>query len=86
MKTDKDILEKGKREYPNLTQEAIKFIDATPDENYPLRILHAYRENCNSRYETHGLSKEDARFWEIMNEFQEQRAKILDEAIGKLTR
>jgi len=84
MKTDKQIIEDRKKRFPNLTQEAIRFIDATPDENYPLRILQAYRENCNARYETHGLDENDTRFWEIMNEMQEQRANVLDEAIAKM--
>ena len=85
MKTDKEILEERKCMFPKMTQEAIKYIDATPEGSYPLKILRAYRQNCNSRYETHGLPKEDTRFWEIMNEFQELRAEILDKAIKKLT-
>ena len=36
---------------PPLTQEAIHHVDGTPNEEYPLRILRAYRENCNYRWE-----------------------------------
>ena len=73
-----------KTKWPDLKPESILNVDATPDEDYPLRILKAYRQNCNSRYKTHGLSKKDVKFWDMMNEWQDQRAKILDKAILKL--
>lgn len=86
MKTDEEILEEKRSKYPNLTQEEVKFINSTPDENYPLRILQTYRRNCDSFWETRGLSEDDTRFWEIMNEHQRERAEILDRAIRKLTK
>lgn len=71
-------------ELPDLTQPVIQFIDATPDEDYPLRILKAYRENCNSRWATGTGGECDNLLFALMNEHAEQRAKILDKAIGKL--
>ena len=69
---------------PKLTQETIKYVDSTPDENYPIRILEAYRENCNYLWEVHGLTDGEKHFYDIMNEHQILRAKILDAAIKKL--
>ena len=34
---------------PDLTQKTVKWIDATPNNEYPLRILRAYREDCNCK-------------------------------------
>ena len=73
-----------KTKLPELTQQSILHVDATPDENYPLRILQAYRENCNSQWEVHGLPEKETLIYDAMNEHQKQRAKILDEAIKKL--
>lgn len=84
MKTDEEILKEKRSRFPSLTQQTIEFVDSTPNENYPLRILQTYRKNCDSLWETHGLPENDTRFWEIMNEHQRDRAKILDEAIDKL--
>jgi len=67
-------------EFPNLTQEPIINVDATPDEHYPLRILKAYRENCNCKWESHPPSW----IWDSMNEASEKRAVILDRAIAIL--
>lgn len=75
-----------KSKWPELKPESILHVDATPDEGYPLRILKAYRQNCNSKYETHGLSKKQAKFWDMMNEVQDQRAEILDQAIEQLSK
>lgn len=73
-----------KTEFPSMSQEPIEHVDAYPDEDYPLRILRAYRENCNVRWEVSGLSPERTRVWDVMNEAQEERAKILDRAIAML--
>ena len=69
---------------PKLTQEPIKYVCSTPDENYPIRILKAYRENCNVFWEVHGLTDEERYIYDMMNEQQISRAKILDAAIKKL--
>ena len=71
-------------ELPKLTQQPVEHIDSTPDEDYPLRILRAYRQNCNSYWEVHGLTEDEKRIYDIMNEDQDKRAKILDAAIEKL--
>ena len=69
---------------PKLTQEPIKYVCSTPDENYPIRILKAYRKNCNVFWEVHGLNDEEKSIYGMMNEQQILRAKILDAAIKKL--
>ena len=70
--------------FPKSKPEPLLHVDATPDKNYALRILQAYRENCNCKYEVHGLSKGETKLWDLMNELQDKRAKFLDEAINKL--
>lgn len=73
-----------KTKLPRLTKQLVEHIDSTPDEDYPLRILRVYRANCNSFWETHGLSSSEEIIYATMNEHQKQRAKILDRAIKKL--
>lgn len=51
-------------------------IDATPDADYPLRILRAYRQQCDVRTLT-----TPPELGEQMNEWQDHRAAILDKAI-----
>lgn len=73
----------GELNLPPLTQQPIMHVDGSPDAGYPLRILRAYRANCDSRYE--GSGDEGARiFCETMNDHQRQRAEILDKAIATL--
>ena len=67
---------------PKTTQQPIINIDATPDNNYPLRILQAYRENCNCKW----ASDTDNPLIERMNEDCDERAKVLDAAISLLSR
>ena len=64
-----------------LIPEPIHHVDATPDKQYPLRILRAYRENCNSKIATSSDGSCDNPLFQYMNECSEERAKILDEAI-----
>ena len=65
-------------------KQAIMYIDATPEKNYVLRILMAYRENCNIKWCTGTDGTCDNPLYQKMNEDQEKRAKLLDEAILKL--
>ncbi len=67
-------------EIPEMTQEAILHVDSTPDKEYPLRILKIHRENCNMKY----ITETPSEIWEVMNEYQDERAKILDKAIAIL--
>lgn len=69
-----------------LTQEPLKHVDMSPDAELPLRILRAYREDCNCEYQVSGLSPEQTAFWDMMNQWQRDRACILDAAIEKLTK
>lgn len=65
--------------FPLVTQESILHVDSIPDNGYPLRILQAYRENCNVRWEVNG--EIDSKICDTMNECCKQRAIILDKAI-----
>ncbi|MDD4970717.1 MAG: hypothetical protein PHT07_14920 [Paludibacter sp.] len=68
---------------PKFTQQVIEHVDGTPDADYPLRILKAYRENCNCKWSETGfpdLEKINPVLM-LMNQHQEERAKILDKAI-----
>jgi len=68
----------------NLTQQSIIHVDGTPDENYVLRILQAYRENCNCKWATGTDGSCDNPMFQLMNEHQDQRAELLDQAISEL--
>ena len=65
---------------PKMNKEMLIYVDSTPDDGYPLRILKAHRENCNCRY----MAEPPSALWDEMNKFQEQRAEILDRAIETL--
>ena len=70
---------------PDLTQQPVLYVDGTPDEDYPLRILMAYRQQCECRWaDTTDGAGTDNPLLKMMNEHCEQRAKILDGAIAKL--
>ena len=62
------------------TQQPIFHIDGTPDNEYVLRILRAYRKNCDCRWS----STKPSDFIDIMNSLCEQRATLLDKAIAIL--
>ena len=67
---------------PKVSQEPIIHVDATPDEDYPVRILRAYRENCNVKF----VSNTENPLIKQMNKNCDQRAVILDAAIAVLER
>lgn len=71
-------------ELPLISQQKVLQVDATPNPNYPVRILKAYRENCDMKWTTTGMNKDSATIWEAMNFHQSKRAKILDRAIAVL--
>ncbi len=73
-------------EFPKLKPEPLLHVDATPDENYALRILRAYRANCDCKYEVHGMSKKETAFWGMMNKMQDQRWEVLNKAIKILNK
>lgn len=60
-----------------VTQEPIIYVDATPDEGYVLRILAAYRENCNCKW----ASEEPNPTVDLMNAACDKRAALLDRAM-----
>lgn len=61
-------------------RQEMLWMDATPDEGYPLRILKAYRDNCDCRMVTN-----PPEMGEMMNRWQDERAEILDRAIAILS-
>ena len=63
-----------------------KHIDATPDEDYPRRILEAYRRDCDFRWSDSSIPETPTSNPLIiaMNEMQAQRAAVLDKAIAVL--
>lgn len=70
---------------PKMTEQPILWLDSTPTEDYPLRILKAYRQHCDCQW------AEDTDGGEVknpvlifMNENNRKRAEILDRAIAKL--
>jgi len=71
---------------PPMTQQPILYIDMTPTDDLALRILRAYRENCDCRWsgDTDGSAIEDNPMLQMMNEHQDKRAGILDKAITVL--
>lgn len=70
---------------PAVTRQPIVHVDGTPDEEYPLRILRAYRANCDVLWADHTGSEETTNpLLVAMNKHQYQRAEILERAIAKL--
>jgi len=70
---------------PKLTKKAILWVDETPDEGYPLRILRAYRQNCDCMWSDNTSGEESSNpIFKLMNEHQRKRADILDKAIKAL--
>jgi len=56
-------------------------VDATPDEEYPLRILRAYLDAADGSY----VESNPPLLAEIMNQAQRERAVILRAAIARLS-
>lgn len=75
--------EKGRK----IIQKEKLFVDATPDGNYALRTLQAYRLDCNLQWadNTAGLKLTNPVLL-MLNGLQEKRAKELDIAIKKLSK
>jgi len=63
-----------------VSKEYLRHVDATPDREYPLRILRVYRQNCDCKW----VIESPNPFYDLMNQHNDQRAKILDEAISIL--
>lgn len=64
------------------TGEPILHVDATPDDEYPLRILRAHRRNCNLRWvPSCDPDRSPNELCAALNTAQEHRAAILDRAI-----
>ncbi len=71
--------------FPEVLNQKPFILDMTPDEDLPLRILKAYRQDCNSKWAISGDGT-SSEIYDLMNDTQDQRASILDEAIYVLER
>ena len=70
---------------PKLIQQPIIHVDATPDEDYQLRILRAYRQNCDCMFAEDTSGNEPTNpILKQMNEDNRKRAEILDKSIALL--
>jgi hypothetical protein len=69
-----------------MNEEEILFVDATSDDNYPIRILEAYRERCNYKWSVTSDNVDEGTnvLMKSMNDTQDKRAEILDKAIKRL--
>ena len=70
-----------------LEDEVLSHVDATPDEYYPIRILEAHRQNCNSKWSStvtlSGMDENNPLIIEL-NKASDKRAVLLDKAIDVL--
>ena len=65
--------------------EPMIHVDATPDEDYPIRILRAHRSNCDLRWSSTTTGDDETNPLVIaMNELNDKRAALLDKAIALL--
>ena len=65
-------------------RETVRFIDATPDESYPIRILKAYRDACDEVWTDNSAGREPSNpVCRLMAEAQKRRAAILDKALAR---
>jgi hypothetical protein len=65
-----------------MSTESIFHIDETPTEDYPIRILRAYRNLCDGRWASSG--EEENPVIILWNELSDKRAALLDKAIAVL--
>ena len=74
-----DLFGDGSLQIHDPEKEPILYVDATPDEEYPKRILQAYLDSTRSR-----LVSNPPEIGELMNRAQEERAAVLSKALAKL--
>ena len=67
-------------------EQELLWIDATPNETYPLRILQSYRRLGDSVWSSSSSMKinESHPLIKALNEEQKRRNELLDEAIATL--
>jgi hypothetical protein len=66
--------------HPPAGWEPLTYVDATPDKDYVLRILRSHLENSKARW---GGSPSE--ILDRMNEWQDERRKLIEAAIKKLS-
>ena len=67
-----------------MDREEILYVDATPDEGYPIRILEAYRQRCDYKWSMSSDEIKENELMKSMNDAQDLRAEILERALAKL--
>lgn len=72
------------RQVTSYDKQPYMCVDATPDEDYPLRILRMYRQACDIEWSSTGLSADVSEACDVMNKAQKERIALLDKAIGVL--
>jgi len=78
-----DVPEQEKLLY--LSQHPLRYVDATPDRDYPLRIIRTYLENSQIVIEEKGGDK-PSKFIKMLNDANKERVKVLKEALDVLTK
>lgn len=59
-------------------------IDATPNDQYPIRILEVYLHRTEARWVLTGCTERLYQIYDAINEAQDKRAEILQKAIDIL--
>ena len=73
-------------ELPPITGQAIQYVDGTPNEDYPLRILRSYRQQCDCMWAESITGEEPLNpLLKMMNDQNRHRGEILDRAMKKLS-
>lgn len=70
---------------PLRNRRRFKYVNTTPDDEYPIRILKAYLLDARTEWETQGLPENQILLYVAMNENQAKRREILMKAIEKLS-
>jgi hypothetical protein len=67
---------------PVMSVQPLLCVDMTPNKDFVLRILEAYRKNCDCRWESDSSNV----LYQLMNKHNDMRKKFLDKAIARLSR
>lgn len=69
---------------PLKNRRQFKYVNATPDIGYPIRILKAYLLDAQTEWEIQGMPESKKHIYNEMNKAQAKRREILTVAIKKL--
>lgn len=71
-------------DFSRLKSEPMMGVNATPDAEYPIRLLRAYRDNNLVCWKVDGLSEDVTTVYDAMNAAAEDRVRILEAALAIL--